>query len=146
MAERVPEAVQLPDHHHVAFAQVGEHVLQDGALNAGPTDDLLIHLPAAGLPEGVELEGKALLLRAHPGVPDLHGVLQEFDILVVFTARNSNQFSKPRGCQTARRKSRRNDILQKPQKMGWQNGRFFGLLGGSETGPEMYAARQIAHI
>jgi hypothetical protein len=57
MAERAPEAVQLPDHQHVAFAQVGEQVLQDGTLDACPADDLLIDLPAASLLEGIELEG-----------------------------------------------------------------------------------------
>ena len=55
MPERAPEAVELPDYEDVAVAQVREQILQDGALDAGPTNDLFIHLPAAGLPEGTEL-------------------------------------------------------------------------------------------
>jgi hypothetical protein len=110
MAERAPEAVQLPDQEHVAFAQVGEHGLQDGALDSCPTDDLLIHLPAAGLPEGVELEGEALLLRAHPGVPNLHRRLHEFGIPVVFTSKDSKPVFQtqrmPGGAQKIKQETR----------------------------------------
>jgi len=49
-----------------------EQLLQDGTLDAGPTDDLLIDLPAAGLPECIPLEGKALVLHADSDVSDLH--------------------------------------------------------------------------
>ena len=123
MAERASEAVELSDHEDVALAQVGQHGLQDGALDACPTDDLLIHLPAASLPEGIELENETLLRRAHAGVPDLHRVLPESGILVVFTSGNSNQFFKHRGCQAAHRKSSQKRSLQAPQHMGRKNGR-----------------------
>jgi hypothetical protein len=71
---------------------VREHLLQDGALNAGATDDLLIDLPAAGLPERVTLEGKALFLRAHPGVSDLHAGSLRVRQSRCVSPHNSNQF------------------------------------------------------
>jgi hypothetical protein len=122
-AERAPEAVQLPEHQHVACAQVGEHVLQDGALAACPADDLLIDLPADSLPEGIELEGQTLHRRAHPGVPDLHRVLQKFGIPVVFSSKHPNPFFERRGCQGGLIKSRKKEILPKPKNMDRENDR-----------------------
>jgi hypothetical protein len=70
--ERAPQPVEFPAHEHIACAHGREHLLQDGTLDAGATDDLLIDLPAAGLPDRVTLGGKALFLRAPPGISDLH--------------------------------------------------------------------------
>ena len=71
MAQRPPQAVELPDPQDVPFAEMGEHLLQDWSLDSCPADDFLVHLPASGLPEGIKLEGQTLLLCAHAGVPNL---------------------------------------------------------------------------
>ena len=86
MAERAPEAVELPDHQDVACAEMGEHLLRDWALDPCPADDLFIDLLAPGLAQRIELEGETLVLCAHMSDPMCIAGPLEFGILVVFSS------------------------------------------------------------
>jgi len=73
VAQRAPEAVELPDHQNIAGTQLTEQASKHRALGLGATRYLLIDLLAAGLAQGIELQSEALLLRADPRIADLHG-------------------------------------------------------------------------
>jgi hypothetical protein len=69
--QRAAETVKLPDHQHIACAQVGQQRIELGAVGAGTTGDLAVQLVAAGLVEGVGLQVETLIPGADPRVADL---------------------------------------------------------------------------
>jgi hypothetical protein len=120
MAEGPSEAIEFPDHQDITLAEMRQRLLQDGPLGAGPTDDLLRDLPTAGLAEGVQLQGEMLVARADPGIANVHGTPQQFEILVGFSACKHNQFFEHK--DAAQPPKNQEGLIM--QKIVRQNGRF----------------------
>src|SRR4030095_10592991 len=93
-----------------------------------PTDDLLIHLPTAGLAQRIQLQGQVLVMGTDPGIADLHSTPSELDILVAFSCTKRNQFFEQKD---ARQLSKNQEGLPRT-KIVRQNGGFsrhHGRLG-----------------
>lgn len=73
MAQRAPEAIELPDHQDIARTQTRQQGLKHRPLGLGAADHFLEDLRAASSAQGIDLQVNALLLGADPRVADLHG-------------------------------------------------------------------------
>lgn len=60
--QRASEAIQTPDDESIAGAQVTERLIEARPVGFGAAGFVLVDHPAAGRPEGVELEFQILVL------------------------------------------------------------------------------------
>lgn len=70
--QRPPEAVQLPDRQHVARLAGIERGGQTLPVRPGARGGIVKHFVAPFRLQGVELQGKVLVIRGHAGIADSH--------------------------------------------------------------------------
>jgi hypothetical protein len=70
--KQAPKPVELVDVARVAGAQPAQQLVEFGLASAGPGDLFLVDELAAGLGEGIELEGQVLVAGRDAGLADVH--------------------------------------------------------------------------
>ena len=120
MAEGPSEAIEFPNHQHVALAEMRQRLLQDRPFGTRPADNLFIDLPTARLTQSIQLQSQMLVAGTHPSIADFHSTPEEFDILVAFSCTKRNQFFEHKD---AGQLSKNQEGLTM-QKIVRENGRF----------------------
>lgn len=68
--DAAPQAIELPDHQRVPSTQMGKRLVETGSSRPSTAGFFREDTLAAGLLEGIELQGQILVLGRDPGIPD----------------------------------------------------------------------------
>jgi hypothetical protein len=72
--QRSAQSIELPDHQDIAGSQILKELREHRPVAPRTAHHLGVDLAAAGLLQGIDLQGDRLILGTDPGVSDFHGV------------------------------------------------------------------------